>query len=113
MYRVNNISHIQVPKFANLTTGLTNYRVHITLHIKEDVANYIKQRYPKIEVFYWKGKWYISVSKIYTYNIPIERALYEDAYKYLTQLKILIREAKVAVLREEIKELELEFAYDD
>ena len=103
MSRNNHISHIRVPDFANLETVINGYSVHITLNITEPIANYIKKKgFSNVETFFWKKRWYVRVNKLYTYKTPIEEALYINAYKTLDHLKILIREAKISILKEEI-----------
>ena len=107
--RNNQISYINVPNFANLRMGETVYSVHITLTITEPIANYIKnKRFTNVETFFWKNRWYVKVNKLYTYATPIEVALHINAYKTLSHLKILIREAKISILKEEIEAIKEE-----
>lgn len=106
MSRNNHISHIRVPDFANLETGTNGYSVHITLNITEPIAYYIKKKEcSNVETFFWNKRWHVRVNKLYTYKTSIEEALYTNAYKTLDHLKILIREAKISILKEEIKNI--------
>lgn len=83
--------------------GTQDYSVHITLNITGEVANLLSQRKLRsIETFYWKGKYYVRTAKTYSYTYPISIALYTDAYKSLDYLKVLIREAKISILKGEI-----------
>lgn len=83
--------------------GESGYSVHITLNITEPIANYIKnKKFTNVETFPWKNRWYVRVNKLYTYTTPIEEALHTNAYKTLRHLKILIREAKISILKNEI-----------
>ena len=110
MSRNNHISHIRVPDFANLETGTNGYSVHITLNITEPIANYIKKKgFSNVETFFWNRRWHVRVNKLYTYKTPIEEALYTNAYKTLDHLKILIREAKISILKEEIKSISMPY----
>lgn len=103
MSRENKVSNILVPKFANLRMGTQGYSVHITLNITEQIANLLSQRKLRnVETFYWKGRHYVRTAKVYSYNYPISTALYTDAYKSLDHLKVLIREAKIYILKGEI-----------
>lgn len=103
MSRENQTSSIPIPKFANLRMGTEGYSVHITLNITGEIANLLSQRKLRsVETFYWKGRYYVRTAKVYSYNYPISIALYTDAYKSLDHLKVLIREAKISILKGEI-----------
>ena len=110
MSRNNHISHIRVPDFANLETAINGYFVHITLNITKPIADYIKRKgFSNVETFFWNKRWYVRVNKLYTYKTPIEEALYTNAYKTLDHLKILIREAKISILKEEIENISMSY----
>lgn len=109
--RNNQISYIRVPDFANLRMGESGYTVHITLNITESIANYIKnKKFSNVETFFWGKRWYVRVHKLYTYATPISEALYVNAYNTLTHLKVLIREAKIQNLKDEIELIKVENA---
>lgn len=110
MLRNNQVSQIRVPQFANLTMGTVGYKVHITLNITKDVAEYIKRKnFSNVEIFFWNKSWKVRVNKVYLYSTPIAQALYINAYKTLDHLKVLIREAKIANLKTEIETIKADW----
>lgn len=112
MSRTNNsVCYISVPNFATLSLGMLNYSVHITLNITKEVAEIIKKKYeknPKIEVFFWNKKWHLRICNCYEYSQPVQNALYTDAYTTLKHMKIMIREAKIEELKNQVEAIKSE-----
>lgn len=112
MSRTNNsVCNIGVPNFATLTLGLVNYTVHITLNITVRVADIIKKKYeenPKIEVFFWNKNWHLRICNRYEYSVPMYNALQVDAYTTLKHMKIMIREAKIEELKNQVEAIKSE-----
>jgi hypothetical protein len=112
MSRTNNsVCYISVPNFATLSFGILNYSVHITLNITKEVAEIIKKKYeknPKIEVFFWNKKWHLRVCNYYEYSQSVMNALYTDAYITLKHMKIMIREAKIEELKNQVEAIKSE-----
>lgn len=99
----NQLSTIVIPKFADLKMGLSNYSVTITLNITEEIAEILsKRRFRHIKTFCWKNRWYVQHMKNVDYTYPLTEALYVDAYRDLANLKVIIREAKISLLKSEI-----------
>lgn len=112
------IASIRVPQFANLVMGETGYVIYITLHIDKSTADYINNlKLKDAYAFEWKHRWYVKTYKTYSYSTPLYNALHCETYAKLDYLKIVIREAKIKALKNQIdyiKESHSEFdPFDD
>ena len=115
-YRNNVKSCIQIPQYANLTVYDDVYHLTVTLNTKLSTIAHIITRQNtiwKTKTFRLKGKYYISAQldipfkKLVNYNIPATQCIWDYSSQMLNSLKIILREAKIKELHEEIKQLSL------
>lgn len=114
--RNNANIRVEIPQYVNLRVYMCGFEVSVTLNIDEYTAAYINKRQPSVyghcELFTFqkrtrKGdiRTYVSIKRSYTDLNMIQYACWNVAASDLKTLKILIREAKIAKLNEEINNL--------
>lgn len=112
---------IVVPQYVNLTVGMFGFTVSITLNCDVHALYWIEShKYnvvnsaDNIYTFQKCGKKtgirsYVTIVRTYQDLNKIHQACWMQAAKDLRDLKVLIREAKVARLNEEINDLNNNF----
>lgn len=96
---------IILPEYVNLYLHNEYYVVTVTFHITKEMYNLMKVIYGNIKYFECikvKDKYYCRFIKRYSYNYPLNKALFEHAKKDKDNLMIMMREAKMALLNNEI-----------
>jgi hypothetical protein len=107
MRRNNTNISITIPQYANLKVYSTGIYLTVTLPISEEVANTVILS-QSIDLFKKNNKYYITAKRGIPYPIKdIQSAVYQYAPAMLVELKRRIRRAKIAILSEEVKQLEL------
>lgn len=112
----NNIKTIiQIPQYANLTMYPEKCNLSVTFHIKDSTIEHVK--IPKtmfdIHCFHKNNKGYITARLNINYNILMINniSLQDCVYHYsgimCNQLRIILKEAKIRELKEEIIQLSL------
>lgn len=109
---------IVVPQYVNLTVGMLGFTVTVTLNIDyygflwiaRNMYNVVGNSANYISTFQKCGKkagirHYVTIERHYDDLNKIQQACWVQAARDLRDLKILIREAKVARLNEEINDL--------
>ena len=116
-YRNNANISIIVPQYVNLEVNMFGFRVTVTLNCDEPAFHWIEcHKYnvvdsaDQIHTFQKCGKktgirHYVTIVREYQDLNKIQQACWMQAAKDLKDLKILIREAKVARLNDEINDL--------
>ena len=115
----NNINtNIRIPQFANLSLYATGYHLTVTFPIKDSTIPFIKfipNNNWDIDIFYWKNRHYISARKDFTYpkltesNGDLQEVIWNYAGRMCNNLRIIIKEAKIRELNNEINHLTLDF----
>ena len=99
----NNVrSAIVAPEFTNMTLYNDCYRLTISLHISEELFNHFSiSCMREAKPICYKGRKYLHWEKTFWYDTRFYEA-YAEAETALRHMKVIIREAKVLILQEEI-----------
>lgn len=115
--RNNANIRIVVPQYVNLEVGMFGFTVTVTLNCDEHAFHWIEcHKYnvvnsaDQIHTFQKCGaktgiRHYVTIVRFYQDLNKIQQACWTQAPKDLRDLKVLIREAKVVRLNEEINDL--------
>ena len=95
---------IVAPNYVQLKMYQTGYKTSISLNISGAIYDYLSQIYSDRQVFQFKGKFYLHWEESFMYGDSFEFA-FERCRKALKQLKIIIREAKITLLQDEINSI--------
>lgn len=116
--RNNANIRIVVPQYVNLEVGMFGFSVSVTLNCDEHASHWIEcHKYnvvnsaDQIRTFQKCGvktgiRHYVTILRTYQDLNKIQQACWMQAAKDLRDLKVLIREAKIARLNEEINSLQ-------
>lgn len=99
-------ANIRAPKYVNIKLNNDAYILSISLHISEDVYT-VLSREDNIFPMKYNNKYYIHWDSIFSYFMSFDEA-FDIAYKRLKSMKIMIRNAKIQLLTEEIEEIATE-----
>lgn len=97
--------NITLPEYVNLYLYNEYYVVTVTFQITEEMYHIMKVFYRDIKYFECikvKNKYYCRFIKRYSYNCPLNTALFECAKRDKDNLMIMMREAKRKLLEYEI-----------
>lgn len=101
--RIN--ANIILPEYVNLYLHNESYVVTVTFQISKELYDIMKVIYTNIKYFECiriKDRYYCRFLKRYNYNYPLNTALFEHAKKDKDTLMIMMREAKIKLLKYEI-----------
>lgn len=96
---------IILPEYVNLYLHNESYVVTVTFQITKELYNLMKVIYSNIKYFECikvKDRHYCRFIKRYSYNCPLNTALFECAKRDKDNLMIMMREAKMKLLEYEI-----------
>ena len=96
-------TYIKAPKYVNIKLNNDAYILSISLHISEDVYN-ILSREDSISPIKYNNKYYIHWDSLFSYFMSFEEA-FNIAYRRLKTMQVMIRNAKIQILSNEIKEI--------
>lgn len=97
--------NIILPEYVNLYLHNESYVVTVTFQTTKELYNLMKVIYKDIKYFECikvKDRYYCRFIKRYSYNCPLNTALFECAKKDKDTLMIMMREAKMKLLEYEI-----------
>ena len=99
----NNVrSAIVAPEFTNMTLYNDCYRLTISLHISEEVFNrLVSSEMREAKPICYRGRKYLHWEKSFYYDVKFWDA-YAEAETALRHMKVIIREAKIHILEDEI-----------
>ena len=100
----NNVrSAVVAPEFTNMTLYNDCYRLTISLHISEEVFDRLYPNLPKdLTLIDYKGRKYLHWEQTFLYETSFYLA-FAVADALLRDMKVIIREAKVLILQDEIE----------
>lgn len=96
---------ITLPEYVNLYLYNDTYVVTVTFPITKEMYDYMKVLYKDIKYFECikvNNKHYCRFFKRYAYSVPFNISLFKIANQDKNRLKILMRDAKVSLLKIEI-----------
>ena len=93
---------IVAPQYTNLKLYNDSYVVTISLGISRQIYELLLGRGLNAKPIEYRGRFYLHYETCYQYSTSFAEA-YEDAAWILRQMKIVIREAKLQLLQEEIE----------
>lgn len=97
--------NIILPEYVNLYLNNENYVVTVTFQVTKELYNFMKVIYSDIKYFECikvKDRYYCRFIKRYSYNCPLNTALFVYAKRDKDNLMIMMREAKMKLLEYEI-----------
>ena len=96
---------IILPEYVNLYLHNESYVVTVTFQISKEIYDIMKVIYSNVKYFECikvKNRYYCRFKKRYSYNCPLNTALFECAKRDKDNLMIMMREAKIKLLEYEI-----------
>lgn len=97
--------NIILPEYVNLYLHNELYVVTVTFQITKELYDFMKVIYKDVKYFECikvKERYYCRFIKKYSYNCPLNTAVFECAKKDKDTLMIIMRESKMKLLEYEI-----------
>lgn len=103
-------ANITIPSYANLYLKDDHYAVSVTFHVTKEMYDYMKVIYQNVKYFDYTrigNKYYCRFLRKYRYTVPFSISLFKIAEQDKDTLKIMMRQAKIALLECEIHQIKM------